>query len=42
MPISIDQWPASIDIFHGHAYALIFKLTKLNLNDIEIFISYFY
>ena len=41
MQISIDQWRASIGIFYGHAYALICKLTKLNLNDIEILISYF-
>ena len=41
MLISIDQWGVSIDIFYGHAYALICKLTKLNLNNIEIFISYF-
>ena len=41
MLISIDQWHASIGIFYGHAYALICKLTKLNLNNIEIFISYF-
>ena len=39
--ISIDQWHASIGIFYGHAYAVICKLTKLNLNNIEIFISYF-
>ena len=41
MPISIDQSRASIGIFYGHAYALICKLNKLDLNDIEIFISYF-
>ena len=41
MPISIDHWRVSIGIFYGHTYALICKLTKLNLNDIEIFISYF-
>ena len=41
MLICIDQWHASIGIFYGHAYALICKLTKLNLNNIEIFISYF-
>ena len=35
------QWHASIGILYGHAYALICKLTKLNLNNIEIFISYF-
>ena len=39
--ISIDHWHASIGIFYGHAYALTCKLTKLNLNNIEIFISYF-
>ena len=42
MLISIDQWRASIRIFYGHAYALICKLTKLNLNNIEFFISYFF
>ena len=41
MLISIDQWRASTGIFYGHAYALIYKLTKLNLNNIEIFISHF-
>ena len=41
MLISIDQWCASIGIFYGHVYALICKLTKLNLNNIDFFISYF-
>ena len=41
MLISIDQWHASIGIFYGHAYTLIYKLTKLNLNNIEFFILYF-
>ena len=50
MLISIDQWRASIGICYGHAYALICKLTKLKLNNIELklksnniefFISYF-
>ena len=41
MPTSKDQWHASIGIFYVHAYALIYKLIKLNLNNIEIFISYF-
>ena len=41
MLISIYQWCASIGIFYSHVYALICKLTKLNLNNIEIFISYF-
>ena len=41
MLISIDKWCASTGIFYGHAYALICKLTKLILNNIEIFISYF-
>ena len=31
----------SLSPVYGHAYALIFKLTKLNLNNIEFFISYF-
>ena len=42
MLISIDQWHASIGIFYGHAYALICKPTKLKLNNIEFFISYFF
>ena len=37
----INLWCASIGIFYGHAYALICKLIKLNLNNIEFFISYF-
>ena len=41
MLISIDQWHASVGIFYGHAYTLICKLTKLNLNNIEFFILYF-
>ena len=41
MLISIDQWHALIGLFYGHAYALNPKLTKLNLNNIEFFISYF-
>ena len=41
MLISIDQWRASIGIFYGHVYALTCKLTKLNLNNIDFFISYF-
>ena len=41
MLISVDQWRASIGIFYGHAYALIGKLTKLKLNNIEFFVSYF-
>ena len=41
MVISIDQWRASIGIFYGHAYALICKLTKLSLNNIDLFISCF-
>ena len=41
MLISIDQWRASIGISYGHAYALICKLTKLNLKNIEFFISCF-
>ena len=41
MLISIDQWRASIGIFYDHAYALICKLTKLKLDNIEFFISYF-
>ena len=41
MLISIDQWRASICIIYGHAYALVCKLTKLNLNNIELFILYF-
>ena len=41
MLIRIDQWCASTGIFYGHAYALICKLTKLNLNNIAFFISYF-
>ena len=41
MLISIDQLRASIGIFYGHVYALICKLTKLKLNNIEFFISYF-
>ena len=40
MLISI-QWHASSGILYGHAYALICKLTKFNVNNIEIFISYF-
>ena len=39
--ISIDQWHALIGLFYGYAYALNHKLTKLNLNNIEFFISYF-
>ena len=35
----IDEWRASIDIFYGHA--LLCKLTKLNLNNIDFFILYF-
>ena len=42
MLISIDQWLASIGIFYGHVYALICKLAKLNLNNIDFFISYFF
>ena len=41
MLISINQWHALIGLFYGHAYALNPKLTKLNLNNIEFFISYF-
>ena len=41
MLTSIYQWRASIGIFYSHVYALICKLTKLNLNNIETFISYF-
>ena len=41
MLISIDHWRASIGILYGHAYALICNLTTLNLNNIELFISYF-
>ena len=40
MLVSIDQWHASTGIFYGHAYALICKLNKLKLNNIEFFISY--
>ena len=42
MLIIIDQLHASTGTFYGHAYALICKLTKLSLNNIEFFISYFY
>ena len=41
MLISIDHWRASIGILYGHAYALICNLTTLNLNNIQLFISYF-
>ena len=41
MLISITQWCVSSDKFYGQAYVFICKLTKLNLNDIEFFISYF-
>ena len=41
MLININQWHASNGIFYGHAYAFICKLTKLKLNSIEFFISYF-
>ena len=41
MLISMDQLRASVGIFYGHGYALLCKLTKLKLNNIEFFISYF-
>lgn len=42
MLVSIDQWCTSLGKFYGHTYTkLKFKLTKLKLNDIKLFTSYF-
>ena len=41
MLINIDQSRASVGIFYSHGYALICKLTKLKLNNIEFFLSHF-
>ena len=37
MLVSMDQCHASFGILYGHVYALVCKLTNLNLNKIEFF-----
>ena len=41
MLVSIDQWRASIVILYDDAYALICKVTNLNLNNFAFRIAYF-